>query len=71
MRQSYHTSTDGNGTTSIVLLVLGMMLLIIVYLVVYGDALKARETPRVYIADEPELSAKVNKQAQRPTLSKN
>jgi hypothetical protein len=58
MRDSYQPRNDNYGTGPMMFLILCLMAGMVGYLVAFGDTFRAGSTPRVYLADMPELYAK-------------
>ncbi|WP_313555958.1 hypothetical protein [Agrobacterium cavarae] len=58
MRDSYQSATTSYGTGTMILFVLCVMIGMLGYLVAFGEIFRASPTPRVYIADMPELYGK-------------
>lgn len=58
MRDSYQPVEVSYGTAPIILFILCLMVGMLGYLVAFGDTFRASPTPRIYIADMPELYGK-------------
>ncbi|MEV4610723.1 hypothetical protein MRBLMR1_005860 [Neorhizobium sp. LMR1-1-1.1] len=58
MRDSYPPAPASYGTGPVILFILCLMVCMLGYLVAFGEAFRASPTPRVYIADMPELYGK-------------
>ncbi|TDK31191.1 hypothetical protein E2F50_19740 [Rhizobium deserti] len=58
MRDSYHPAPVNYGTGPMILFILCLMVGMLGYLVAFGETFRASPTPRVYIADMPELYEK-------------
>ncbi|MGF9565036.1 hypothetical protein AAIH70_16090 [Neorhizobium sp. BT27B] len=55
MRDSYQATSDSYGMVPIILLTLCFMAGMAGYLVAFAETFRASPTPRIYIADIPEL----------------
>lgn len=55
MRDNYRSAPVGLGTGHMILFIISLMLGMMGYLVAFGETFRASQTPRVYIADMPEL----------------
>ena len=55
MRDSYPPAPAGYGTGPMILFILCVMVGMLGYLVAFGETFRARPTPRIYIAEMPEL----------------
>ncbi|MFK3691090.1 hypothetical protein ACI2J4_12570 [Agrobacterium tumefaciens] len=58
MRDSYQPAPVSYGTGPMILFILCLMVGMLGYLVAFGETFRPSPTPRVYIADMPELYGK-------------
>ncbi len=58
MRDSYQHAPTSYGTGPMIAFILCLMVGMLGYLVAFGETFRTRPTPRVYIADMPELYGK-------------